>query len=274
MWPRRVAGPITLPHVRLLGEENQMKTIDAIKARDILRKAADIIFDGLEEIATEASKPEKEKPLLHDPTANKWLTAGGYVITLNENRFATHWCPGMLEKKRSGNVGWGWEPDGSIYGLDDDDLEDDLRIVGPAPELPELPDGWEHMEPPEFRCPRKGEDFFSRLDGETYCAVSDYKSKARWIVRKKEPVTPPWPEMERRLAGFRDMDLIVTVNRDGYVMVRTGFREDFDFAHGCWYGSQVTMHVFHADPEQCLWLEPPITGEHAVWEFPRLEVDA
>lgn len=122
--------------------------------------------------------------------AGRWLTSYGYVITLDYKLQATHGCPGvnLWEENFGGeDVGWLWNKDGTITGLTPE-WTGKLRIVGPAPELPEVPDGFTHKSPPEYRVPRCGESYVGKhlLGGIQRSSFSSIKTD-RWII---EPIKP------------------------------------------------------------------------------------
>jgi hypothetical protein len=141
-------------------------------------------------------------------TAGRWLTECGVVVTLDMRRCATHKCPGLNEEGMSclevfelcTNVGWNWANDGRIRL--NSEWSKKLRIVGPAPEMPEAPPGSKHLDPPEFRKPTKDDwGWCDPWNGGSHLPVSGKKffsrfeeqPESRWILQIDyvDPEMPP-----------------------------------------------------------------------------------
>jgi hypothetical protein len=134
-----------------------------------------------------------------------WLTAGGYVVELAEDRYATQeTSPGTYKKRgciewnHINKHGWFYDKSGFVDGLDDD-WSEKLRLVEKLSfSLPELPSGYQWAGGyPQFRTPQIGEEFLgmrgdSSFDSKIYSTGTAAKvlNGRRLIVEK---ITKPIP---------------------------------------------------------------------------------
>jgi hypothetical protein len=98
-------------------------------------------------------------------TEGTWLTEGGYIVKLDsELRASVEHSPGLASSGRcskEAKTGWGWEKDGSIFGLKTEWCKR-LRIVQKLSELPQLPSGYKWKDGyPLVREVELGEEYLS-----------------------------------------------------------------------------------------------------------------
>ena len=140
-------------------------------------------------------------------TKGNWLTAGGYFVELNENlRAKQEYCPGKsihgynAASFTAVGLGWTWNSDGSIPGIDPEWTEK-LRIIKQLNiKLPRLPTGYKWKGGyPQFQDVKMGDTYLRMtIDdfiGDVLTVKHDYDlpsmcflEKQRILVEKVEKV--------------------------------------------------------------------------------------
>ena len=138
--------------------------------------------------------PEEKVEPAHIPFdgAGWYRTVGGKCLELSRGRSSTHSSGMVGENERVQNgERWFWCLDGTIDGVtpaNNEPIEDWYlaeKLDGPPPELPA---GYEHLHPPEFRQPQKSDLYIHAGTGEVNDSHGLHEpGDYRWIIRKSEP---------------------------------------------------------------------------------------